>query len=424
MSAADVLFVSWCGVRLLRPRAFQVGRAAKALRAHGWRPHLVCAEFDNDSDLFDAEVESWYRPSFESIKALVDPASMRPPEAAPPTPHVGHPRLRRKLPRPALSLPWIEAAVSEIVSWARQQPSPLAISFAQPWISHLAVLRAKRVVPDLRWAGHFSDPWTDSPYFDRNDGEGFNIAKRLESEVISAADMIVFVTEDTANLVMRKYPAEWRSKVHIIPHTLDLEVPHIPPRRRSDRKQLRFVHSGSLYQGTRAPHGLFAALREMRAVTPGGDLPLHFRFVGWVPDEGMRFERDRGIGECMSWTTPLYYMPSLQEMAEADVLVVIDADFKVSPFLPSKVVDYLLFDKPMLGLTPRGSTTARFLERLGYPSASPNDDEAIKRVLASLLQEWRAGELKPTSAHIAARAAHDLRIAGASYAQLVEGLRG
>ncbi len=119
----------------------------------------------------------------------------------------------------------------------------------------------------------------------------------------------------------------------------------------------------------------------------------------------------------------MYYSPTLQEIADADVPVVIDADFTVSPFLPSKIFDYLLFDKPMLGVTPPGSATSRFLQQLGYPCVAPNDAEGIKAVLTVLLDTWRASGLKPTAAHVEARNAFDVRNAGMRYVELVESLR-
>jgi hypothetical protein len=48
----------------------------------------------------------------------------------------------------------------------------------------------------------------------------------------------------------------------------------------------------------------------------------------------------------------------LKELANADVLVVMDAAFEQSPFLPNKIFDCLLFDKPMLALSPVDSATA------------------------------------------------------------------
>jgi hypothetical protein len=126
----------------------------------------------------------------------------------------------------------------------------------------------------------------------------------------------------------------------------------------------------------------------------------------------------------------LYYSQSLKELANADVLVVIDADFEESPFLPGKIFDYstirlfdyLLFDKPMLALTPAGSATARFMRQLGYPSAAPNDIEAIKKILTTMVDTWKAGRLQPTAAHIEARGAYDVRVAGRRYIEVLESL--
>jgi glycosyltransferase involved in cell wall biosynthesis len=418
----DVLFVSWCPLDLLRPRALQVGRAAKALRLGNWRPHLICAQFENDVDLFDPEIEGWYRPSFAEIMAFNDPAFMdqsaAPPEGARDMNLLS--RLRPLLGKPKRPEPWVDAATRAVARWSRRRLHPIVVSFGQPWTSHLAVLAAKRSGARLRWAAHFSDPWVDNPYLRGKEGSEFESARAQEREIIEQADAVVFVTEDTADLVMRKYPAEWRRKVRVIPHFLDLDQPLPPHAGKSDR--LRLVHTGSLYHGARAPNGLFGAFRDLLRRTPL-DLPLTFRFVGWVPDGTIDSIRDVGVRDCISWTTPLYYSPCLKEMADADVLVVIDADFSDSPFLPSKIFDYLLFDKPMLGLTPLNSATARFLQRLGYAVVGPSDVEAIKDVLTRLLDAWRSGLLKPTAAHIEARRAYDVHSAGFRYVELVEALR-
>jgi hypothetical protein len=111
-------------------------------------------------------------------------------------------------------------------------------------------------------------------------------------------------------------------------------------------------------------------------------------------------------------------------MAGADVLVAIDADYEVSPLLPSKLFDYLLFDKPMLGLTVPGGETTRFLKRLGYPAVGPNDVEGIKNVLMEIQRAWRAGKLTPTDAHTQARRTYDLQAGGLRWVQLIESLQG
>ncbi len=418
----DVLFVSWCSLKLLRPRALQVGRAGKALRLQKWRPYLICSQFENYIDLFDTEIESWYRPEFVKIIALPDPDSGEGSVGENERQRGLFSRLQAKYWKSGPPQPWTDATIRAIRRWARWRRHPIVVSFAQPWHSHLAVLAAKREIPRLKWAAHFSDPWVDSPYFAREEGVKLESAQRQEREIIGEADAVVFVTDETADLVMRKYPPEWRRKVHVIPHLLDLELPSVPKSERRECDRLRFVHSGSLYEGVRAASGLFAALRDLQRLAQPSGLPLAFHFVGWAASRTIKSASDIGLRECVSWTSPLYYSPSLKEMADADVLVVIDADFEDSPFLPSKIFDYLLFDKPMLGLTPPGSATARFLRGLGYPCAGPNNVEEIKSVLMTMVETWRAGRLKPTAAHIEARGAYDVHTAGLRYVELVERL--
>jgi len=418
----DVLFVSWCPLKLLRPRALQVGRAGKALCQHSWRPTLICADFENYSYLFDREIESWYKPMFSKVVGLPDPEFQLVPEEAPKEKQGFQSWLHSRFGAAEQVENWTGAATREIERWVKGRERPIILSFAQPWTSHLAVLAVGQKFPHLRWAAHFSDPWIDSPYREDEDQAAMETARAKERAIIDRADAVVFVTEETAELVMRKYPPSWRDKVRVIPHMLDLGLPPIPNVKRRDSDRLRFVHSGSLYEGARAPEGLFKALAEMQRTAPQSKLPLTFHFVGWTGASTIKHVAGLSLSDYVTWTSPLYYTPSLRELAEADVLMVVDADFDVSPFLPSKIFDYMLFDKPMLALTPPGSATGRFLQRLGYPCVGPNDVEGIKQVLMAMIEAWKAGGLKPTAAHIEARKTYDVQAAGMRYVELVEEL--
>jgi hypothetical protein len=57
-------------------------------------------------------------------------------------------------------------------------------------------------------------------------------------------------------------------------------------------------------------------------------------------------------------------------MITSDCLLVLDADFPNSPFLPSKAVDYAASGTIIVGITPQNSSTAKFLARMGYRSFS------------------------------------------------------
>jgi hypothetical protein len=80
--------------------------------------------------------------------------------------------------------------------------------------------------------------------------------------------------------------------------------------------------------------------------------------------------------------------------AGADVLLVIDAPTTgSSPFLPSKIVDYLPLRKPILAITPLQGASATLLKRLGGFVAAPDDEAAIRIALKHVLARWRDGAL-------------------------------
>ena len=208
-----------------------VGSASASAKPAGWpgRQSLASAQLASIADLlkvqdqsylFDAEIEDWYRPQFVQITALNDPEFDNPPAQAMERPASLLARLKKRLQHSGPPQPWTAAATSAVARWVHRRRRPIVISFAQPWTSHLAVLAAKRDYPGLKWAAHFSDPWVDSPYFTETEIKKRDAARQLEREIIGRADAVVFVTEETADLVMQKYPSDWRRKVRVIPHLL------------------------------------------------------------------------------------------------------------------------------------------------------------------------------------------------------------
>jgi len=303
---------------------------------------------------------------------------------------------------------WDELASDKVLKLSRWRHKPLVVSFGQPWSSHRAVLTAKLAMPKIRWIAHFSDPWSDNPYLSDEGSDAKRMAKEEEKSVIQNADLVLFVSEASAQLVMGKYPREWYQKVRVIPHLCDISLTKYGEVKSvKSGNRLRIVHAGSLYSGLRAPLGLFDAVHDMRE---RGELTdkLEIRFVGEMPDALVQRLKDLGIEKHISSTGQLYYGPSLQEIASADATIVIDANMDPSPFLPSKIFDYLIFDKPIIGLTPRQSPTHCLLKELGYPAFEPDDAKGISRHLQRLSEGFSSNSLKASDEHLNARKRFDV----------------
>ena len=126
---------------------------------------------------------------------------------------------------------WVPRAVAAALAKLDQtgfRPD-IIVSFGEPMSDHLVGLELKRRT-GAPWLAHFSDPWTDNP-FRAGQFIARPINRRLEAQVIEAADRVVFTSQETRDLVMRKYPDGWRAKTAVLPHAYDPSLyPAAPPR--------------------------------------------------------------------------------------------------------------------------------------------------------------------------------------------------
>jgi len=300
---------------------------------------------------------------------------------------------------------WVARAAHAAARVAAAGECAGLITFAQPWSDHLVGLRVHRATK-LPWVAHFSDPWVDSPYATPRQR---SIWRRMEEDVIREASAVVFVTEETADLTMAKYPDAWRTKVAVVPHGFDPSVERATPWPRDPRGPLRLVHTGRFYSGVRTPITLLRALADLNRRESMADA-LDVTFVGPHTTE---FERDAGalgVGSFVHFRGRVPPAEAAAIAADADVLLVIDAPSDVpSVFLPSKLVDYLPFRKPILGITPDAGASARVLRRLGCPTAAPDDAVAIASALGDLVRQWRDGTLGVAASFDEVAAEFDIR---------------
>jgi len=380
------------------PRGTQVSRTLAQLAVLGWRPTTVClaprrggphwpggAAIDPLAGVELLRVpspEEWWlvRAAFRAMPALRNV-----PDAA----RVWVPRAVRAAAR--------AAAAGEYAGF---------LSFAQPWSDHLVGLRVSRQT-GLPWVAHFSDPWADSPYATSSQR---SIWRRMEEDVIREATAVVFVADETVELVMEKYPDEWRRKVFVVPHGFESGHTGSTVRLPSDRSRpMRVVYTGRFYSGLRTPVPLLRALANLQSrVSLAGTLEV--LFIGPHTEEYARDANELGVSGLVRFLGRLPSADAAAAAAGADVLLVIDAPSSgPSPFLPSKLIDYLPFRKPILGVTPEPGASAHLLRRLGCPVAKPDDVASIEEALADLVRRWRDGTLNVAGAFDAVAAEFDIR---------------
>jgi hypothetical protein len=83
------------------------------------------------------------------------------------------------------------------------------------------------------------------------------------------------------------------------------------------------------------------------------------------------------------------YVPSLEKLYDADVLVLIEADVKQNLFLASKLLDYIGAGPPIVGIVPAGATED-MLRSVKPWLAHPRDVPAIVTALEAAIDHPRS----------------------------------
>lgn len=281
---------------------------------------------------------------------------------------------------------WKTAVLSEISTYTRANdyvPDAI-VTFAQPFTDHLIGLELKRRY-GYPWLAHFSDPWVDNP-FNRYDQQTKALNLSLERQVIESADVIVFTSQETIDVVLGKYPDEWNKKARVLPQSFDPSLFPVGELKPNAEITIRYI--GNFYgQRTAAP--LIGALRRIIDTESNVLNDVCFELVG-ISDPAVI--RDAGSDTLPPRLLNVYpsveYRESLRLMSEADGLLVIDAPADVSVFLPSKLIDYIGADRPVLGLTPPG-TAAELIRQLGGPVADPSDVQEMSKALKHFINTLR-----------------------------------
>lgn len=367
-----ILAVSFAFPPLSAPRSIQVARLLRHLDA---AVTVLCGA--DPAERQDATIAPDIDRSVEHVirEPFVRSGLLRQLELVADRCHLSWARL------PDVYRPWVARADARVMAW--QQSSgyrpDLLLTFGQPMSDHLFGLTYQRRT-GIPWVAHFSDPWADNP-FRRDNPLTARWNRRLERQVIAAADAVLFTSPETLDLVMRKYPATWRDKAFYVPHCYDPAHYDRSLRPPDGLYILRYV--GNFY-GHRSPRPLFEAVEVIARDTPGLLAGVTFEFAGAAGRFARLADRYPLARRHLRFLGPVSYTGSLRLMQTAHCLLVIDAPDELSVFFPSKLVEYIGANRYIFALTPPGAS-ARIVQELGGLVANPSDAGAVTTALRQIL---------------------------------------
>jgi glycosyltransferase involved in cell wall biosynthesis len=284
---------------------------------------------------------------------------------------------------------WIKPSVKFLVDYLKKNPVDAMVSTGPPHSLHRIALGIKKKL-NIPWLADFRDPWTKIDFYDDLMLTSFAHRKhrRLEREVLNAADKVVTVSWDWAkdfeNLCSRQ--------VDVVTNGYDPEDFRNLPQKSANEKFL-LCHIGSLNKD-RNPKLLWKCLAQLVENDSGFGRDLRIRFIGQVDykvfDDLIRFN-------LMNRTEKIEYLPhdeTLRKAAESSVLLLLlNNTPNVNGIIPGKVFEYLALQRPILCIGPEGGDSARIIRDckagliVGF-----EDVEGIKSSINNLYREFITGD--------------------------------
>lgn len=359
----DVLFLTFWSPPLVRPRAIAIGKLMPEFIRQGINPVIITYE---NGGHWEIDAPIYKIPQFRENKFLS--------------------AIKLRSISKYLYYRMIRRLGEELIM---QYKIDVIFSFSNPQESNIAgaMIRKKTGVP---FVSYFSDPWYDSPYkhFSRIAAQK---VLRLERFVIKNSDRALFINEAEKRVIMRKLPAKWHKKGGVVHHCYD--PADYPPIQKKANEKFTFSYIGTFYK-QRDPEVFFKGVKEAIRRYPQLRSKIKIQIVGGVneyflyPAETLYLLINKyGFNELVEIQPPVDYKKSLEYMKLADCLVAIDADVSESVYSPSKLFDYAGSGTPIIGITPTGGPTHKFLSSLGYCSFNYSQTEELADYIKRLVNK-------------------------------------
>ena len=275
------------------------------------------------------------------------------------------------------------------------------------------MVRLKKRFPTLFWIAHFSDPWSRNPLEISKKREAWNLQQ--EAEMIRVADHLVFTSKPARDLMLADSAASVYAKTSIVNHSWDPDL--YPWKRAHSNERIIIRHIGTLF-GRRTPEPLFEAALMLLRQRPELAGTFAFHLVGSVPRTMVETKAALALppGTILR-DRPVSYLRSLYLMATADALVLLEPNVTFNYFVPSKLIDYVGADRPILALTPAGASR-QVIERLQLDYCAPGDIPEIAVALGKIVGQTSSASSFKASPEARMKARND--VVAQSYLQLID----
>lgn len=289
--------------------------------------------------------------------------------------------LRQNLFIPDARIGWIPYAVKEGKRIIREEKPDVILSSGPPSSIHLSAKRLAKY-SGLPWVADFRDPWSKANYIIEQPRTKWAEALdyRMEQSVIQTAQAVTVISQGVGELL------EASNKAVLIPNGYD--GAEFSLRKKSKNQKFRITFTGHIYSFSN-PHSFFAALAALR--TNYGDL-IEVRFVGKLDHQVNEAIEEAGVQDMITRIPYIPHDQAVQEMMDADMLLLPLPKVNTKGVLSGKVFDYLGSGNYILTIGDTESEAADLI-RTCRAGEVFNHEEDVAPAIIRQIEKWQAGEV-------------------------------
>ena len=362
----EVLIIAYCSTELIAPRGIQANRLINALLDVGVKIHLLTSADSvttksKESEFFSKKLESLeiiekskYQIILKIIGKVVKVFNFIDPT-------------------------YIRNAKKKSHEILLTKKIKTVISLSMPVSDHIISVSLKKKFPKIKLITFFSDLIHNNDYMKRYFLDSY-FNHKIERSIISYSDHIVVPSLKMKQIVVNLYSNSQKPlDVRNIPHSY-IELKNKNGNNMGNSDIIKFRYLGTMY-GKRSPWPLIKAITRLDEKLRA---KLIIEFIGKMDKKFVNLiEESRHLN--------IFYQPEVNKIEleklyiNTDILLLIDADINESPFLPSKLIDYISMQKPIFCISPKNGESYRVLKENGHLVFDCKDIEAIKNCMEKII---------------------------------------
>lgn len=283
---------------------------------------------------------------------------------------------------------WVKPSVRYLKEYIKENQIDTIITSGPPHSLHLIGLQLKKELP-ITWLADFRDPWTTIGYHKALKLSSYakKKHKRLESEVLKSADVIIVTSKTTKE----EFKTLTSKPIEVITNGYDTE--NVAKQTLDEKFSL--AHIGS-FLSDRNPIVLWEVLSEL--VNEIADFKLHFqlKLIGKVSQEILDTITRYNLQDYVLNLGYVSHQEALEHQRKSQVLLLIEIDSpETKSIIPGKVFEYLVSERPIIAIGPEGSDFAEIITSTNTGVFFTYDEkDKLKKTISSYFELYLDNKLK------------------------------